>query len=82
MDKKELQRKKKQKTEFQKKLGEHLILLRKKQGITQAELARRMEKDRQSLERIENGKTNPTSFYLAEIARALNISLKEIFDFK
>ena len=81
MDKEYLNKRDKLKEEFQKKLGRHIVSLREKQGLSQAELARKCEKDRQSLERIENGKTNPTAFYLSEIANALGISLKDLFDF-
>ncbi len=50
-------------------------------GLTQRELAMICGKDPQSLERIENGKSNPTIYYLYEIANGLNISVQELIDF-
>jgi len=52
------------KEELAKKLGKRIIQLREKKGWTQSDLARACMKDRQSIERIENGKTNPTLFTL------------------
>ena len=70
-----------EKKAFQKKLGKHIIRLRERQNLSQSDLARACEKDRQSIERIENGKTNPTAHYLFQIAQALKINPKEIFNF-
>jgi DNA-binding XRE family transcriptional regulator len=36
-------------------------------------------KDRQSIERIENGKTNPTLFTLLEIANVLEVPMVDLF---
>lgn len=66
---------------FLKKLGEHIRALRKKNNLTQVELANLMGKDRQSLQRIELGIINPSAYYLLEIAKALDISLKTLLDF-
>lgn len=49
--------------------------------MSQAELARACGKDRQNIEKIENGRVNPTLFSLYEIAEALEVSLVEIVDF-
>jgi transcriptional regulator with XRE-family HTH domain len=64
------------------KFGKRIIALRKEQGITQSELARRSGKDRQNIYRLEKGDLNPTLFQLTEIAAAFNISLAELIDFK
>lgn len=69
------------KQEFLKKLGKRIIKLREAKGWTQSELARNCDKDRQSIERIENGKINPSSFYLYEISKGLGISPAELLDF-
>lgn len=42
----------------------------------------KINKDRQSLQRIESGNSNPTIFYLLELAEGLDVELKEIVDFK
>jgi len=69
------------KKEFLIRLGKQVIKLRTSKGWSQSELARNCDKDRQSIERLENGKINPSSFYLYEIAKGLEISVKELLDF-
>ena len=61
-------------------LGDHIASKRKELDISGAELARRCLVDRQAIDRIERGKTNPTFFTLAKIARALGISVNELLD--
>jgi putative transcriptional regulator len=61
------------------KVGGRIIQLREKKGWTQSDLARACMKDRQSIERIENGKTNPTLFTLLEIANVLEVSMMDLF---
>lgn len=67
---------------FLKKLGKNVTRLRNEAGISQTELALRCDKDRQNLNRLEKGRINPTAFFLLQIAKELNVSLKEIFDFE
>ncbi len=62
------------------KLGSHIAAKRKEYGISGAELARRCLVDRQAIDRIERGKTNPTFFTLAKIAKALECSVEKLFD--
>ncbi len=66
------------KVQLQKKIGQRIIDLRTERGWSQADLARACNKDRQSIEKIENGKVNPTIFSLYEISKALQISLSEL----
>jgi transcriptional regulator with XRE-family HTH domain len=61
------------------KVGERIVHLREKKGWTQSDLARACMKDRQSIERIENGKTNPTLFTLLEIANVLEVPMVDLF---
>jgi len=63
-------------------LGKNIVRLREQKGWSQAELARNALKDRQSVERIENGKLNPSAFYMAELAKAMDLPLSSLFDFK
>jgi len=65
---------------FLKKVGKHIALLREKKGLSQTELALRCDKDKQSLNRLEKGKINPSIYYLKEIAEELGVSLKELLD--
>jgi len=69
------------KKEFLIRLGKQVIKLRTSKGWSQSELARNCDKDRQSIERLENGKINPSSFFLYEIANGMEISVKELLDF-
>ena len=71
-----------EKSEFLKQLGKHIKEIRSKKGWSQADLARASFKDPQSVERLENGKINPSAYYLKEIAVSLKIPLFEIFNFK
>lgn len=69
------------KQELSRKLGKRIVLLREKKGWSQAELARVCLKDRQSIERLERGTTNPTAYTLYEVASALEITLAELLKF-
>ncbi|MCR9264617.1 MAG: helix-turn-helix domain-containing protein [Flavobacteriaceae bacterium] len=66
---------------LKKKLGKRVVQLREEKGWSQAELARACKKDRQALEKIENGKVNPTVYTLYEIAQVLEVPLLELFRF-
>jgi putative transcriptional regulator len=70
-----------EKATFLKKLGKQVIKAREQKGWSQAELARNCYKDRQSIERLENGKINPSAYYLYEVANGLNVPLKELINF-
>ncbi|KAA0127406.1 helix-turn-helix transcriptional regulator [Chryseobacterium sp. SN22] len=61
-------------------LGKRIIMLRGKRGWSQSDLARACNKDRQAIEKLENGKVNPTLYTLLELANALEISLPELVD--
>ncbi|HEU5292192.1 MAG TPA: helix-turn-helix transcriptional regulator [Cyclobacteriaceae bacterium] len=67
------------KQELAKKIGKRIVYLRKKKGWTQSDLARACIKDRQSIERLESGNTNPTLYTLNEVANALEEPLIELF---
>jgi len=63
-------------------LGAHVKKLREAKNISQSELARLTFKDRQSIHRFEKGKVNPSVLFLTEIAKALEIPMKKLFDFE
>lgn len=67
-----------EKLEVAKKIGQNIKRIRKQKEITQSELARLCFKDKQAMEKIENGKVNPTIYSLYLIAEALNVDLTEI----
>ncbi|WP_439558060.1 helix-turn-helix transcriptional regulator [Dyadobacter sp.] len=66
------------KIELQKLIGKRIIQLRTAKGWSQSDLARACEKDRQSIERIENGKLSPSLYTLYEIALALDVRLEDV----
>lgn len=70
------------KENYLKKLGAHIAKLRQKQALSQAELGFRCDKDKQSIQRLEKGRMNPTAYYLSEIAEGLDIDPKELLNFK
>lgn len=61
-------------------LGKHIVKLREKKGWTQSELARNCDKDRQSIERLEKGKINPSAYYLYQIAEGLGINFEDLLE--
>lgn len=63
-------------------IGKRVVELRKEKGWSQSDLARACNKDRQSIEKLENAKVNPTLYTLLEVAIALEISLSKLVDFK
>lgn len=60
------------------KLGQKVKELRLKKDLTLKELAYSIDKDPQSISRLEMGKINPSYLYLLDIAKGLNISIQEI----
>lgn len=57
-------------------------MLRHKKGYTQQHLSHLMDKDTQSLQRVERGVINPSIFYLYELANALETNPKELLNFE
>ncbi len=64
----------------QKKLSELLLEVRTKQGLTQAQVARRMDINPSTYTRVERGKQRPASFTLQGLSNALHISLHDILE--
>ena len=56
------------------------MLMKFSRGI-EPDLARACHKDRQAIEKLENGKVNPTIYSLLEIAQALEVELRELVSF-
>ena len=68
------------KEELNKKIGQRIIELRTAKGWSQSDLARACGKDRQSIEKLENGKVNPTLYTLYEISLALEVSFNNVLN--
>lgn len=62
-------------------LAQRLKQLRSEKKITQEELAYRSELTLSQIARIETVKINPTVSTMFRIAKALDVSLSELFDF-
>ena len=60
-------------------LGGRVKAERIKIGMSQVEFANRIGKDKQSINRVENGRINPSFTYLLDICNGLEISLSELF---
>jgi len=59
-------------------LGQRIKHLRKEKGLTQIDLASRINKDQQSIQRLEAGGVNPSYLYLRDIAKGLGMKIDEI----
>ena len=64
------------------KIGEQIKRYRQQLGISQAELARRCDKDKQHMELIENGKISPNIYTIYIISKALEIELNQLLELK
>lgn len=53
-----------------------IIESRVKEGVTQKELAKRMETKQSAISRLESGQANPSLNFLQRLARALNSRLE------
>ena len=62
-------------------LGENLKKIREDKDISLSELARRCEKDRQTIKRVEKGISNPTAYFLHQLAEALDIDASKFLKF-
>ena len=62
-------------------LGARIKELRKARNITQEKLVERIGSDINNLSRIENGKKFLSAEKLVKIAAALNVEIKDLFDF-
>lgn len=62
-------------------LGKRIKELRKKQNLTQEQLAEKMNIDQRNLSKIECGNNFVTSETLSKLVSVLNVEEKEIFDF-
>lgn len=69
------------KEKLKKLVGQRIVSLREKKGWSQSDLARACGKDRQAIEKLENGKVNPTLYSLLEVADALNVPLTALVEF-
>lgn len=67
-------------SEIPKLVGEQIVIFRKSKNLSQTELAQLIGKDRQYLYKIEKGKVTPNIVTLSIIAKALKLTLSELFE--
>jgi transcriptional regulator with XRE-family HTH domain len=60
-------------------LGLKVNGIRTSKGFTQTSLANKIGKDHPSLNKLENGKVNPSYIFLLEVAEGLEVDVKEFF---
>lgn len=58
--------------------GVYVKKLRTQKGLTQIEVSSAMNRDQQSLQRVESGRVNPSLLYLIDLAKALDAPLSEL----
>lgn len=63
-------------------LGIRVKEIRLLKGLTQTELAYKIGKDHPSINKLENGKVNPSYIFLLEVAEGLEIDIKDFFEIK
>ncbi|MBI9033651.1 MAG: helix-turn-helix domain-containing protein [Bacteroidales bacterium] len=61
-------------------LGKRIQELRKLNGITQEELAEKTNLSVRTIQRIENGETDPRNYTLQTIAQALHVEIKDLIE--
>ncbi|HEX7030808.1 MAG TPA: helix-turn-helix transcriptional regulator [Gammaproteobacteria bacterium] len=66
---------------LEQQFGKKLRELRKARGLTQEQLAEKVNVSYQAISNIERGLTGPSFPTLAEIAKALKAKPKDLFDF-
>lgn len=66
---------------IKKLLGERIREFRKAKGLTQEQLAERVGVEPRHISRIEGGYNSPSIERLAKISEALNVPIKDFFDF-
>ena len=67
--------------EIARKLGLRIKELREKQGLTQLKLAEIVDMEASNLSKIERGIQIPKEESLDNISKALNVEVKELFDY-
>ena len=61
------------------KLGERIRSIRHDKCMSLQDVADKIGKDRQSLQRLEKGGFNPSYIYLKDVCAGLGVDIKELF---
>ncbi len=62
-------------------IGKNIQKIRESKGISQQELAAKCNFEKSNMSRLEAGRVNPTLSTLEKVAKALDVSLAELFTF-
>ncbi len=62
------------------KLGEKILFLRKKKGLSQESLAEKIDVTRQTISNWELGETQPNPEQLKQLSKVFNVSIDELLD--
>ena len=62
-------------------VGKNIQRIRESKGISQQELAAKCNFEKSNMSRLEAGRVNPTLSTLEKVAKALDVSLAELFTF-
>lgn len=65
-----------------KDLGLNIKYHRKKSGLTQEQIAEKLDAERSYITAIENGYKSPSLYFLYELANVLDIKLNELTDIR
>ncbi|OJW82299.1 MAG: hypothetical protein BGO69_17060 [Bacteroidetes bacterium 46-16] len=67
---------------FLKKLAGRIKELRESKGMSQQELAAKLDYEKSNMSRLESGLINPRIATLQKVAKALDVTLPELLTFK
>lgn len=59
-------------------LGKRIFVLRKENGMTQEEMAEKLDTLHNQVSRLENGQVNPKITTLLKVAEVLGVSIEEL----
>lgn len=62
-------------------VGQQIQKLRELKGLSQQDLAAKCNFEKSNMSRLEAGRVNPTLSTLEKVAKALDVSLVELFNF-
>ena len=62
-------------------VGKQIQKLRESRGLSQQDLAAKCNFEKSNMSRLETGRVNPTLSTLEKIAKALDVSIAELFRF-
>ncbi|WP_051947175.1 helix-turn-helix domain-containing protein [Muricauda sp. MAR_2010_75] len=67
---------------YQKKLGQRIKEIREDKELSQLDVASVCDYDKTTISRIENGRTNITLKTLLNLARAMEVDISQLFEFR